>query len=195
MDTLTPTITPTWTPSPSFTPTAEPTPTATITPLPSPTPIHAPSSADPTRIVIPAISLDSSVVTVGIVEQEENGVIRRVWEVADWAAGFHGGMAQPGHAGNTVVSGHNNIRGEVFRDIHKLQPGDDIYLWVGQSAYRYKVSAQYRVAVRDAPPEVQQENLQWIMPTDDQRLTLVTCWPYWSNTHRTIVVAFPAPWD
>jgi len=38
---------------------------------------------------------------------------------------------------------------------------------------------------------VRQENARWIAPTDDERLTLVTCWPYTNNTHRVVVVAKP----
>jgi sortase A len=196
----TPSATATFTPlPPTATTTASPLPTATATLTPSPTatptPIHKPADGDPTRITIPAIGVDAKVVTVGIVEQVVDGVKQKVWEVADYAAGFHGGMARPGHVGNTVISGHNNIRGEVFRDLSKLKPGDDIYLWVGPSPYRYKVSVVYRLPVKDAPPEVLERNLRWILPTDDQRLTLVSCWPYWSNTHRIVVVAFPVPWE
>ncbi len=196
----TPTATITSTPlPPTATTTASPSPTATATLTPSPTitptPIHKPADGDPTRITIPAIGVDAKVVTVGIVEQVVDGVKQKVWEVADYAAGFHGGMARPGHVGNTVISGHNNIRGEVFRDLSKLKPGDDIYLWVGPSPYHYKVSAVYRLPIKDAPPEVLERNLRWILPTDDQRLTLVSCWPYWSNTHRIVVVAFPVPWE
>jgi sortase A len=185
------------TPSPTITPSAtlSPTPTATWTPTITPTPIHKPSDSDPTRITIPAIGLDAPVVSVGIKEIVEGDHVRRVWEVADYAAGFHRGMARPGHAGNTVLSGHNNIRGEVFRDLYKLQTGDDIYLWVGDMPYHYQVSVKYRIPIKGAPPEVLQDNLRWIMPTEDQRLTLLTCWPNWSNTHRIIVIAFPVPWE
>ena len=28
-------------------------------------------------------------------------------------------------------------------------------------------------------------------PTTDERITLITCWPYTSNTHRLIIVAKP----
>jgi len=28
-------------------------------------------------------------------------------------------------------------------------------------------------------------------PTDDARLTLITCWPDWAYTHRVVVVAIP----
>lgn len=197
----TPQPTATASPSPTAAPTGSPTPTLppteppTLTPLPSLTPVHRPASGDPTRLTIPAIALDAKVVTVGIKEQYEDGVLKKVWEVADYAAGFHGGMAPPGYVGNTVIAGHNNIRGQVFKDLHNLKPGDDIYVWVEREAYRYQVSAMFRVPVKGAPTSVQQDNLRWIMPTDDQRLTLVTCWPPWSNTHRTIVVAFPVPWE
>jgi sortase A len=35
-------------------------------------------------------------------------------------------------------------------------------------------------------------NALWIMPSKDERLTLITCYPYDSNTHRLIIVARPA---
>jgi sortase A len=35
------------------------------------------------------------------------------------------------------------------------------------------------------------QNAQWIAPTRDERLTLVTCWPPDGNTYRVIVVAKP----
>jgi LPXTG-site transpeptidase (sortase) family protein len=38
---------------------------------------------------------------------------------------------------------------------------------------------------------VRQANARWIGPFNDERLTLVTCWPYTNNTHRVIVVAKP----
>ena len=169
--------------------------TPTLSPTITPTLIHWPADGDPARITIPSIGLDSAVVAVGLTEKYVDGVLRTEWGVVDGAAGFHEGMAQPGHVGNTVISGHNNIRGEVFKDIHKLKPGDDVYVWVDKSPYRYVVSAVFRLPIKGAPPSVREDNLKWIQPTDDQRLTLVTCWPPWSNTHRTIVVAFPAPWD
>ena len=201
MPTPSPTATPTVRPSvPTYTPLPaqsikSPTATATLPTTPTPTPIHFPAGRDPTYIAVPAIDLEAKVVTVGIVEKDENGVLKKEWEVADYAAGFHQGMARPGHVGNTVISGHNNIRGEVFRDLHKLKPGDDVYVWVGNSPYRYGVSIVYRLPVKGAPPSIQRDNASWILPTNDQRLTLVTCWPYWSNTHRIVVVAYPVPWD
>ena len=40
---------------------------------------------------------------------------------------------------------------------------------------------------------MREENGRWIQPSDDERLTLVTCWPADSNTHRLILVAVPEP--
>ncbi len=48
---------------------------------------------------------------------------------------------------------------------------------------------------RGQPDEVRRENARWIQPTEDERITLTTCWPYTSNTHRLIIVAKPLPPD
>jgi hypothetical protein len=49
------------------------------------------------------------------------------------------------------------------------------------------------VPEKDQPLEVRRENARWIGPSNDERLTLVTCWPRHDNTHRLILVALPAP--
>ena len=36
------------------------------------------------------------------------------------------------------------------------------------------------------------KNASFIKPTDDVRLTIVSCWPRDNNTHRLIVIAKPA---
>ena len=36
-------------------------------------------------------------------------------------------------------------------------------------------------------------NARYIQPTGDARVTLVTCWPYWTNTHRVVVVGKLVP--
>lgn len=189
-----PTPTPTWTarppistPGPALSPTASEA-SDPIEPLP---PRPPPATAPPDRIVAPAIGLDAPVVPVGWKTVEENGQTITEWEVADYAAGWHKTSAYPGHVGNTVISGHHNIRGEVFRYVVNLEPGDIVDLYVGQTAYRYVVTEKYILKEKGMPPEVRRENARWIAPTNDERLTLVTCWPYTNNTHRVVVVAKP----
>jgi sortase A len=49
------------------------------------------------------------------------------------------------------------------------------------------------VPERSATPEERLDNARWILPSNDERLTLITCWPYDSNSHRLILVAAPLP--
>ena len=204
LSSLTPdsTSTPTMIPSPaaSYTPTRAsdpsrtPTPSPTSSPLPTTvtaTPSRVPATSPPTRIVIPVIELDAPIEDVGWKVVESNGELHSVWDVADFAVGFHKGSAYPGNVGNTVLSGHHNIRGEVFRDLHLVEPGDDVYVYVGIQGYHYVVEAKYRSREKGVSAEVQQDNARWIQHTADERVTLVTCWPYSGNSHRIVIVTKP----
>jgi sortase A len=172
---------------PYLTPTPE---VATATPSPIP---EAPAPAGPpTRLVIPSISVDVPVVPVGWHEELVNGVRLMVWDVADYAAGWHKTSGVPGGGTNIVISGHHNIRGSVFRDLATLQGGDVVILYAGEKAFKYVVNAVFIFPEKGMPLEVRQENARWIAPTEREQLTLVTCWPHDNNTHRVIVVAYPA---
>ena len=191
-DTATATSTPPATPiAPSSTPTPLPTATETATPIPTATP--TPQLSPPTRLVIPAIGLDTPVVEVGWHEEMIEGTNMVVWDVADFAAGWHKTSARPGEGGNIVITGHHNINGEVFRDIVTLQPGAEIQVYAGDVLHTYEVINTMILPEKGMPLEVRRANAQWIGPTSEEQLTLVTCWPYNNNTHRVIVVAKPKP--
>jgi sortase A len=116
------------------------------------------------------------------------------WEVAAFAAGHHKDSAMPGETGNVVLSGHHNILGEVFRDLWLLEPGDEILLTDSAGTiHRYVVREVNILPDAGMPPEVRASYLRYLQQTREPILTLVTCWPYESNTHRTIVVADAAP--
>lgn len=213
---LTPFVTPSSTPTP--TPTNTPHPTAT--PLPTDTPELGPSLADNplvveestpaapantpapavtpvegspiTRIVAPTIGLDTSVIGVGWKTITlDNGGTANVWVVADYAAGWHKNSALPGQGGNIVLSGHHNINGEVFRHTIDLNVGDIVTLYEGDQTFNYAVEDKFIVKDKGEPEAVRRENAKWIGPFNEERLTLVTCWPYTNNTHRAIVIAKP----
>ena len=171
----------------------EPTIAATPSPPPTPTPVHPPADGPPTWIEAPAIHLDAPVVEIGWTPTTLDGAEATEWQVPDSAAGFHKGSAYPGHPGNTVISGHHNIGGEVFRYLVDLQVGDQVTLYVGRVPYRYQVVHKELVREQGVSDEVRRDNARWITTTVDERLTLVTCWPYSGNSHRLIVVAFPIP--
>jgi len=140
-----------------------------------------------------AIDLDARVVPMGWKTVDRNGTPLSVWTVPENAAGWHQNSALPGHGSNVVLSGHHNIEGKVFRYVVDLRPGDQITLYADDTPYSYTVAEKHILKEAGMPLSVRQENAQWIMPTDGERLTLVTCWPYeWpGNTHRVIIVSLP----
>lgn len=131
-------------------------------------PIPTPGPEQPTRIVIPAINVDARVV-------EGDG-----WEQLKKGVGHHIGSANPGERGNCVLSAHDDIYGEIFRDLHKLELEDEIIVYAGSQPYRYKV-----VAKRIIEPT----QVEVMDPTPDPILTLITCYPYRIDTHRIVVIA------
>jgi sortase A len=149
----------------------------------------------PARLEIPSVGIDTEVTSVGwqarIVNGDKQG---NVWETADYMAGFHENSAPPGTVGNTVISGHNNKRGEVFRDLYKVKPGDLVYIEnEAGDRFVYEVEESFVLKEEGATEQERFDNTHWIRQTPDERLTLVTCFPPWSNSHRWIVVAFPLP--
>ncbi len=167
-------------------------PTATV-PRPTAAPVATaiPAKSPPDRIAAPTIGLDSKVVEVGWKTIKQGNQWFSEWDTADYAVGFHKLSALPGVIGNTVFSGHNNIRGEVFRNLVDLNIGDPISLWADGREYQYLVTDKFIVREVGATLEQRLANARWIAATDDERITLVSCWPYWTNTHRVVVVARP----
>jgi sortase A len=146
----------------------------------------------PDRIVIPAIDLDATVTPISYVELSYEGELYQQWLAPDYrAVGWHETSSGLGVPGNTVLNGHHNIKGEVFRDLYRVQKGDEIDVYSGEDVFKYVVVYTAILPERNQPLEVRLANAEWIQPTEDERITLITCWPYESNTHRVLVVAVP----
>lgn len=188
----------------SSTAAAEPTPTST-SPAPTATPIPvAPSQAvlptptppliplgRPERVVIPSVGVDVEVKPVGAQQNLVGDQWFQRWNTTAYAAGYHEGSALLGQPGNTVISGHNNIDGAVFRNLYQIQPGALIALYAGGFRYDYIVEEQFIVREAGASVEQRLQNATWISTTIDERITLVSCWPPEGNDYRVIVVAKP----
>ena len=198
----TPELLPDWTVDENSTePTSDPLPSTPLpptpvppTPTPGPTPTPFPEAEEPpTRIVAPSIDLDAEVKSMGWEQIEFKEKMYTKWVVPTNAAGWHLNSSLPGHRENVVLSGHHNVEGRVFRYVVDLDLGDEITLYADGVPYVYIVMEKYILKEAGMPKEVRTANAQWIMPTGDERLTLVTCWPYeWpGNTHRVVVVARP----
>jgi sortase A len=115
------------------------------------------------------------------------------WQVPNaYEAGWHSNSARLGEVGNTVLNGHHNIHGEIFRHLVELKEGDKIILYDADNSFVYLVTETEIMEEQGQPLSVRVKNAQWIEPTEDERITIVTCWPYTDNTHRLVVVARPA---
>ncbi len=134
----------------------------------APIAIPTPSPEHPIRIRIPAIGVDAPIVLGDDWEQLKKGV------------GWHIGSGLPGQRGNVVLSGHNDIYGEVFRDLDQLRPGDEIIIHTQRNVYTYIVTSTHIVKPTD---------VEWMAPTREPMVTLISCYPYRVNTHRIIVRA------
>jgi sortase A len=129
-------------------------------PLPTPGPEHA------NRLQIPAIGVDAPIVQGDGWEQLKKGV------------GQHIGSANPGEKGNVVLSAHNDIFGEIFRDLDRLKPGDEINIYTNQRAYTYVVSDS----------DVVEPTQVGIMDSTSQpTLTLISCYPYLVDDQRIAI--------
>ncbi len=135
-------------------------PPAYLPPVPTPAPQHG------IRIQIPAIDVDSPIVHGDGWEQLMKGVAH------------HPNSADPGQIGNIVLSGHNDIYGEVFRYLEELKAGDEIIVYTGQRSYTYIISGWE--LVEPAQVEV-------MAPTVNATITLISCHPYLVDNHRIIV--------
>ncbi|MCL5429144.1 MAG: sortase [Chloroflexi bacterium] len=102
------------------------------------------------------------------------------WEELKRGVGQHIGSANPGQAGNLVLTGHNDIYGEVFRDLDQLEEGDEIVIYSANNNYTYVV-AETRIV---EPTEV-----EVMEATPNATLTLISCYPYRVDTQRIAVFA------
>jgi len=79
-----------------------------------------------------------------------------------------------------VLSAHNDIFGEIFRDLDKLRPGDLVIVHTNQRAYTYIV-VDSKV--------VQPTAVEVLDPTPQPSVTLISCYPYLVDNMRIVVIA------
>ena len=178
-------------------PTPSPTPLITAVVLPSGhTPPTSPGGSQPNESEIPANlrplvqSLPSVAIPTPGPEQARNILIPALWnspapvvqgdgwEQLRRGVGQHIGSANPGEAGNVVLSAHNDIFGELFRYLDQLRPGDEIVLSTATQDYTYRVTGWRTVE----PTEV-----DVMAATTRPTVTLISCYPYLVDDQRIVV--------
>jgi len=133
-----------------------------VTPLPIPTP--GPQQA--ARVQIPAINIDAPAV-----EGTD-------WESLKKGVGHYLGSANPGERGNLVLAAHNDVFGEIFRDLDRLKPGDEVIVYTADQRYRYLIT-ETRI--------VEPTAVEVMDPTREPTVTLISCYPYLVDTQRIVV--------
>ena len=131
-----------------------------------PVPTQGPTQG--VRIQIPAIRVDAPIVQGDGWEQLKKGV------------GQHLGTPDPGQNGNVVLSAHNDVFGEIFRDLDQLKPGDEVVLFTSQKTYTYVVE-QTRI--------VEPTQVEVLNQTQEAIVTLISCYPYMVDNQRIVVTA------
>ncbi|MBP6856458.1 MAG: class E sortase [Candidatus Pacebacteria bacterium] len=126
-------------------------------------------------LYIPAIGVSESIIEADNIGQ----VHERVWRRPK--------TSNPKDGGNTVLVAHRYAtiggnRASTFYHLPKLVAGDKIYVVWDGILYTYGVETTETVL----PTEIAIES-----PTPDARLTLYTCTPLWTASHRYVVHAVP----
>lgn len=129
--------------------------------------VNAQQSMPPTRIVIPKIKVDAPII---------NGV---GWEDLKKGVGHLPNSANPGERGNMYLAAHNDIYGEIFRYLEDLDVGDEYFIYAGEEKFRYVVKER-RI--------IEPDEVEVMLPTTEPVSTLQTCYPYFIDTHRLVVI-------
>lgn len=140
----------------------------------------------PIRIEIPAISLDSAVMELSIVNLND----ARAWETPKHVVGHIPATSNPGEMGNGYLFGHlqSPIKGEgsVFGNLPQipglLRNGETVYVVVRNdegTSFLYQVVETRVVKATDFV----------LAPSTGATVTLVTCVPKYVYDHRLLVEA------
>ena len=86
-----------------------------------------------------------------------------------------------GQRGLSMISGHDDEYGQIFKNLGAVRPGNAVVVTKGAHIYRYIVTS-VRVVT---PDDVAMLNATYTHPT----LALISCTPYMVDTHRVVVIA------
>jgi LPXTG-site transpeptidase (sortase) family protein len=132
----------------------------------------------PSRLQIPALSVDAHVQSVGVNGKGDMSAPSNFTDVAWYKYG-----TAPGQMGSAVMAGHvdNGLSlAGVFKHLSDLQPGDDIYVVTASSTrLHFTVSSVDTFDYRSAPSE------EIFGQNDKPYLKLLTCTGKWVQGDRT----------
>lgn len=72
-----------------------------------------------------------------------------------------------GENGNTILAGHNNMAGSIFKNLYKVKVGDIVEVQYGNKIFKYKISQKEIVEPNDSSLLTQD--------LSKKEITLITC--------------------
>ena len=121
------------------------------------------------RLIIPKLNLDHTIVQ------------GTDWEALKQGVGQLQNGVNPGaESGNLVLSAHNDIYGELFRYLDKLEAGDRFQVQTRKAIYTYQIRES---------DVVEPTAVDVLDSGDGPTATLISCYPYQVDSKRIIVLA------
>lgn len=133
--------------------------------------LHRPEPTDSTalRVTIPALNINEPI-TQGTDWEALKAGIGQVLNGYDLASSN----------GNVALAAHNDIYGELFRDLDQLRPGDQIFIQTRTEVYTYEIT--HTEIVEPTQVEVLDSQGRPVV-------ALISCYPYGRNDKRIVVFA------
>lgn len=129
----------------------------------------APTDQTPLQLIVPQLNIDQSIVQ------------GTDWEALKLGVGqVLNGAVPSDPTGNVALAAHNDIYGELFRNLDQLAIGDEFQIQTRTQTYTYRVFDT--VIVNPTDIYVLEEQGRPIV-------TLISCYPYGVNNKRYIVFA------
>lgn len=137
--------------------------------------VYAWDAVRPTHVRIPRIGVSTDIVEAGYSDDQ--------WDVPRFTAVHYWPIsAYPGTTGNVIIAGHAGYQGIIFNQLPESQVNDEVFVKVAGQERRYIVREIFIV----------QPHETWVLnPTPTETLTLYTCYPIGTYTHRLVVRAEP----
>lgn len=111
------------------------------------------------------------------------------WDSPGGDVGWVITSALPDQPGNIILYGHNNIYGKIFKDLYDIKEGDVIKLATQTTVWEYRTRYILLLPVSGVDDNQVKQYQKYLQPTADARVTIISCWPPFSNTHRVVVIA------
>jgi sortase A len=136
------------------------------------------------HLYIPKIKVD-----VPIVPNVDGGSETAYLAALENGVAHFQGTALPGEGSNIFIFGHSSYYAAkpgnyktVFAQLDQLKIGDEITVSLNNQKYVYIVSSIKKVNPSD---------VQYLQPTPEEQLSLMTCYPPGTTKYRLIVIAKP----